>query len=391
MPAAPASPRPHRIYATASQECWARAVLDGRASARNSPTSLSAPARPPRTASAPHARDGDDNRLNRGRRCAGSPPPPTPLPALSPYWPYGCATSGLDAAGGLTWSAARSSQPPLPPSPSLRPRQRPPGSVLEYDAYEALLHYIYKQHDAPAAAPTGVCLRVAQHQFRVYPDTPALDSFAAAVDALNPELAMKLRSASVHAALGRVALDATVMFIDGKNRIQILHDMGELAHAVKGPGAAFIRDERVLVMWSDRKEDIIHEVKVFDLQPLNIVCAVQSSASSAVNLALSGASSAGVAGRHGRDAARGTRARDAVVQGTLAHLAFGVYLVHGPTSTLVPAKMRGLELAPVPKTLVVGTICKSLSFLGAAGLLRIPGDNKIGIAVRRSLAPRPCS
>ncbi|EJD37769.1 hypothetical protein AURDEDRAFT_116681 [Auricularia subglabra TFB-10046 SS5] len=181
---------------------------------------------------------------------------------------------------------------------------------MEYDAYDALLHHIYKQtqHDAPArsgAAPTGVCLRIAQHQFRVYPDTPALDSFAAAVDALNPEVAVKLRSASVHAALGRVALDAAEMFIDGENRIQILHDMGELAHAVKGQGAAFIRDERVLVVWSDRVEDIIDEVKAFDLQLLNLVwqarprstflgaldSAVQSSASSAVNLALSGASS----------------------------------------------------------------------------------------------------
>ncbi|EJD41325.1 hypothetical protein AURDEDRAFT_115453 [Auricularia subglabra TFB-10046 SS5] len=69
--------------------------------------------------------------------------------------------------------------------------------------------------------------------------------------------------------------------------------------------------------------------------------------------------------------------RGGAAQGTLARLAFGAYLVHGPICTLVPANMRGLELAPVPKTLVVGTICTALSFLGAAGLLRIPGASKI--------------
>ncbi|KZV91292.1 hypothetical protein EXIGLDRAFT_770018 [Exidia glandulosa HHB12029] len=146
---------------------------------------------------------------------------------------------------------------------------------MEYDAYDALLHHIYKQtqHDAPSksSAPTGACLRIASHQFRSFPDTPLLAPFEAAVEVLNPEVAVSIRTASVHAALGRVALDANSLFIDAENRIQILRNMSELARAEKGQGAAFIRDERLLVVWSDRVEDIIEEVKNFDSLLLNLV------------------------------------------------------------------------------------------------------------------------
>ncbi|KZV89656.1 hypothetical protein EXIGLDRAFT_740933 [Exidia glandulosa HHB12029] len=181
---------------------------------------------------------------------------------------------------------------------------------MEYDAYDALLHHIYKQtqNDATAksSATTGVCLRLAPRHFRTFPDTPLLGPFAAAVQVLNPEVAVSVCTASVHAALGRVALDATSLFIDAETRIQIIRNMSELARAVKGQGAAFVRDERLLVVWSDRVEDIIEEVKNFDLLLLNLVWqarprgaflrlaaadSVASSASSAIVVVPSGAGS----------------------------------------------------------------------------------------------------
>ena len=51
----------------------------------------------------------------------------------------------------------------------------------------------------------GVCLRVDNGHFRVFPyENRYLEPFEAAVRALNPVVAVKVRSASVHAALGMV-------------------------------------------------------------------------------------------------------------------------------------------------------------------------------------------
>lgn len=49
---------------------------------------------------------------------------------------------------------------------------------------------------------TGVCLRVKTGFFRVFPyENPALIPFEAAVRGLNPVVAVKLRSAAVHATV----------------------------------------------------------------------------------------------------------------------------------------------------------------------------------------------
>lgn len=49
---------------------------------------------------------------------------------------------------------------------------------------------------------TGVCLRVEPGIFRVFPyENPSLEPFEASVRELNPEVAVKVRSAAVHAAL----------------------------------------------------------------------------------------------------------------------------------------------------------------------------------------------
>lgn len=52
---------------------------------------------------------------------------------------------------------------------------------------------------------TGVALRVRNGFFRVFPyENPTLIPFEAAVRSLNPVVAVKLRSAAVHAAIGKV-------------------------------------------------------------------------------------------------------------------------------------------------------------------------------------------
>ncbi len=52
---------------------------------------------------------------------------------------------------------------------------------------------------------SGVCLRVEPGKFRLFPyENRHLEPFEAAVRALNPVVAVKLRSAAIHAALATV-------------------------------------------------------------------------------------------------------------------------------------------------------------------------------------------
>ncbi|KAJ7905080.1 glycosyl transferase family group 2-domain-containing protein [Mycena leptocephala] len=140
---------------------------------------------------------------------------------------------------------------------------------MDYDRWDALLHYLFKQTQGDAwfrpdePVSSGVALRVSNGQpsgseFRVFPyENPALEPFETAVAALNPQVAVKVRSAAVHAALADVSPDEKNIYVDANTRIQILDTMLMLPHADKEQCAAFIRDERVLVVWSESLDAII--------------------------------------------------------------------------------------------------------------------------------------
>lgn len=88
---------------------------------------------------------------------------------------------------------------------------------------------------------TGVALRVENGFFRIFPyENPALIPFEAAVRRLNPVVAVKIRNASVHAAMGRIGPEDTSMYIDRETRIQILDSIEHLPTAEKDQCAAFI-------------------------------------------------------------------------------------------------------------------------------------------------------
>jgi hypothetical protein len=101
---------------------------------------------------------------------------------------------------------------------------------MDYDAYDALLHHIFKQvridlryrlllttslpqqtqgdawfKPSEENISAGVCLRVEPGHFRVFPyENSYLAPFEAAIRLLNPVVAVKVRSAAVHAALSSV-------------------------------------------------------------------------------------------------------------------------------------------------------------------------------------------
>ncbi|KZV97342.1 hypothetical protein EXIGLDRAFT_747120 [Exidia glandulosa HHB12029] len=61
----------------------------------------------------------------------------------------------------------------------------------------------------------------------------------------------------------------------------------------------------------------------------------------------------------------------------LPRLAYGAFLVHSTVCTFIPSAMREIQLPPVTKTVVVGSLCTALSFCLSALLVRIPGVRNV--------------
>ncbi|KIP01700.1 hypothetical protein PHLGIDRAFT_26915 [Phlebiopsis gigantea 11061_1 CR5-6] len=150
---------------------------------------------------------------------------------------------------------------------------------MDYDAYDALLHHIFRQTQGDAwfkpseeNVHAGVCLRVDTGHFRVFPyENRYLEPFEAAVRALNPVVAVKIRSAAIHAAISTVKDDADAIFVDTDTRIQILDTMSWLPRADKEQCGAFIRDERVLVVWAYSLDEIIPTCRDFEDKLIKLV------------------------------------------------------------------------------------------------------------------------
>lgn len=142
----------------------------------------------------------------------------------------------------------------------------------DYDLWDAWLHKIYEstQQDnwfmpSEEIVSTGVAMRVEDGFFRVFPyENPALVPFEAAVRRLNPVVAVKMRSAAVHAALRKVDSNEDSVYIDQNTRIQVIETIEQLPLAEKDQCGAFIRDERSVVLWSYHLEHIIPLCKDFE-------------------------------------------------------------------------------------------------------------------------------
>ncbi|KAF5385623.1 hypothetical protein D9757_005554 [Collybiopsis confluens] len=118
-------------------------------------------------------------------------------------------------------------------------------SVLDiggFRVYDAFLHFLFKE-----------LMRDAWFK----PEEEVSSGVATAITLLNPVVAVKVRNAAAHAALAGITQDDNCIFVDAETRIQVLDTMAMLPHADKEQCAAFIRDERVLVIWSDSLHNIV--------------------------------------------------------------------------------------------------------------------------------------
>ncbi|KAJ3818987.1 glycosyl transferase family group 2-domain-containing protein [Lentinula raphanica] len=135
----------------------------------------------------------------------------------------------------------------------------------DYDAFDALLHNIYEKtlqdnwfKPAGDAESSGVCLRVDPTSYRCFPyENPKLIPFEEGVRRLNVEVAVKIRSASVHAAVSRTLPSAREILIDSNTRIQIIPDITALGDAEREQCAAFIRSDHTLVVWAFSVDQVI--------------------------------------------------------------------------------------------------------------------------------------
>ncbi|KAJ7364628.1 glycosyl transferase family group 2-domain-containing protein [Mycena albidolilacea] len=178
---------------------------------------------------------------------------------------------------------------------------------MDYDSWDALVQYLFKkaglstQNDAwfkPSEenVSAGVCLRVEPGHFRVFPyENPYLVPFEAAVRALNPLVAIKVRSAAVHAALATVPPTAACIYIDADTRIQILDSMDHLPQAEKEQCGAFLRDERVLVAWSDDIDTIVPLCADFEEKLMKLVWRARTTASANPSILTAGSIGTAVA------------------------------------------------------------------------------------------------
>ncbi|KAA1477055.1 hypothetical protein DENSPDRAFT_867478 [Dentipellis sp. KUC8613] len=136
---------------------------------------------------------------------------------------------------------------------------------MDYDRYDALLHYVFKQTQGDAwfrpdasHIATGVCVRDEHGAYRVFPyENRALEPFERAVRAMGLVVAVKVRSAAAHAAVGEVGPEDASVYVDANTRIQIVETMADLPNADREQKASFVRDERVLVVWADAIDTII--------------------------------------------------------------------------------------------------------------------------------------
>ncbi|KAH6905024.1 glycosyl transferase family group 2-domain-containing protein [Coprinopsis sp. MPI-PUGE-AT-0042] len=160
---------------------------------------------------------------------------------------------------------------------------------MEYDSYDAILHYVFrstqgdtwfKPQEENVAA--GVCIRVEPGHFRCFPyNNRFLAPFEAGIRALNPLVATKVRTAAVHSALSTVSATSDAIYIDTNTRIQIVETVAHLATADKEQCAAFLRDERVLVVWCDDLDQIIPLCREFEEKIMKLVWRSRRSIASA--------------------------------------------------------------------------------------------------------------
>ncbi|KAJ7479671.1 glycosyl transferase family group 2-domain-containing protein [Mycena latifolia] len=158
---------------------------------------------------------------------------------------------------------------------------------MDYDSWDALVHISsrrrtqgdawFKPSEENVAA--GVCLRVEPGHFRVFPyENPYLVPFEAAIRSLNPLVAIK-RGSPCGFGDGHRRCDRHLHRL--RHPDPNLDTMNHLPQAEKEQCGAFLRDERVLIVWSDDIDNIVPLCSDFEEKLMKLVWRARTTTGSA--------------------------------------------------------------------------------------------------------------
>ncbi|CAO1622019.1 unnamed protein product [Jaminaea pallidilutea] len=118
----------------------------------------------------------------------------------------------------------------------------------------------------------GVALRLTKGQFVACPDNePRTFNWIAGLCDLNCEASLTVTATAVAGITTMLAPGTTEVALTPVDRVQVLETMEELGSARKAQGAAFIRCEDRLVIWTDRVDQLIPAAMLFEKKLINYI------------------------------------------------------------------------------------------------------------------------
>ncbi|PWN23478.1 hypothetical protein BCV69DRAFT_243467 [Microstroma glucosiphilum] len=118
----------------------------------------------------------------------------------------------------------------------------------------------------------GVALRLAKGSFVCAPQhDPRLQPWVQALAILNVTATVTLTSTVVAGILSGLSENAEEVALTPEDRIQVLDNIEELANAKKAQGAAFVRTEGRLLVWTDKVEELMTVAKEIESKMVRYV------------------------------------------------------------------------------------------------------------------------
>ena len=153
--------------------------------------------------------------------------------------------------------------------------------VNDVDKYSLMIKHIHEQCGKNHWLPTDpsytgsvVALRASEstntiNGYKCYPAAGPRDIFLTAATTLNVEVAICIFSHVVEVIISSLPADTWDFPLRDDTRVQIIHRIQDLPRARKHQYAAFVREQKCLVVWSDSASKVVEqgeelEKKIFD-------------------------------------------------------------------------------------------------------------------------------
>ncbi|GAA5902502.1 hypothetical protein JCM6882_002769 [Rhodosporidiobolus microsporus] len=118
----------------------------------------------------------------------------------------------------------------------------------------------------------AVALRRSKRNYILHPaEDPRVLEFSNALDLLNVEIAVTVSADVVSVIVGSIPADSDVFSVTEHDHIQVVESMPELAYARAAQHACFIRDEKRLVVWADKVDELESTVQELEAKLVHYV------------------------------------------------------------------------------------------------------------------------